>query len=333
MPDYLSSALPSALPSADWPTLKRRAALLNGLRDFFHKRGFVEVETPALSADVAVDRHLDAFSSILADDPRRPQEGRRLWLQTSPEFHMKRLLAAGADAIFQVAKAFRNGERGPLHNPEFTLVEWYRRGDDMRAAMALLADLAQQMLATGPATLVSYRQAFQRHASVDPFQASIAELRQAAASRGVSIPRGFETADHDAWLDLLLVELVQPNLGLSAPAIVYDFPSSQAALSRVRPGDPPVAERFELFVRGVELANGYHELLDADELRRRIAEANRQREADGKPALPESNRLLEAMDHGLPACAGVALGFDRLAMLAFEASSLDAVMAFPIDRA
>ncbi|MHB1033585.1 MAG: EF-P lysine aminoacylase EpmA [Pirellulales bacterium] len=322
----------NVFPTASWPHLRRRAELLRAVRDWFCARGFLEVETPVLSADIVVDRHLDPLWTILPDDPRRPEAGRRLWLQTSPEFAMKRLLAAGAEAIYQVSRVFRGGERGPLHNPEFTMVEWYRRGDTMAEGIALVDELCRAILGAGPAERLSYGEAFARHVGLDPHTTTVAAMAAAAEARGISVPAGFG-ADRDGWLDLLLVELVQPHLGQERPTILHDYPASQAALARVRPGNPPVAERFELYVRGIELANGYHELLDAAELRLRNALANDQRAAEGKPRLPEESRLLAAMELGLPACTGVALGFDRLVMLAVGAKTLAEVMAFPIDRA
>jgi lysyl-tRNA synthetase class 2 len=321
------------LPSADWPTLRLRAALLRRVREFFDTRGFLEVETPILSADVVVDRHLDPMTTVLAADPRRPDEGRRLYLQTSPEFAMKRLLAAGGQALYQITRAFRNGEIGRLHNPEFTMVEWYRVGDDMQAGMRLLAELASALLDCPTADLCSYAEAFEGHAGINPHTSSTAELAAIAQQRAITIPEGLMLDDRDAWLDLLLVELVEPHLGQQRPTILYDYPPSQAALARVRPGDPPVAERFELYVQGIELANGYHELLSADDLRRRNVQNNALRAAEGKPMLPEDSRLLAAMDAGLPPCSGVALGFDRVVMLASKASSVAEVLAFPIDRA
>ncbi len=323
--------MPDFQPSASWPALQLRAALLRRLRDFFDEREFLEVETPILSADIVVDRHLDPLSITLADDPRQGEAGRTLWLQTSPEAAMKRLLAAGAEAIYQVARVFRGGERGRLHNPEFTLAEWYRRGDDMAAGMTLLSELCDALLSRGEAERVSYREAFLRHAEVDPHGATLDDL-QAAAS-GKNLGGASLGDDRDAWLNLLLVELVQPQLGRGRPTIMFDFPASQAALARIRDGSPPVAERFELFVEGIELANGYHELLDPTELRRRTAEANHQRRADGKPPLPEPEMLVQAMEHGLPPCSGAALGFDRLVMLAAGSDRIDDVVAFPIDRA
>jgi elongation factor P--(R)-beta-lysine ligase len=336
--------MPDFLPTASMATLRLRAELLARVRQFFASRGFLEVETPILSADVTVDRHLDPISTVLADDPRQPDVGRRLWLQTSPEFGMKRLLAAGATAIYQITRAFRNGEVGPLHNPEFTMVEWYRTGDDMQAGMTLLSDFCQALLRTPAAEGVSYAEAFQKHVEINPHAAAVAQLAAVAKQRGINVPAGLGE-DRDSWLNVLLAECVEPHLGQEKPTILYNYPASQAALAKVRSERLPpdatsaesstasVAERFELYVRGVELANGYHELLDAAELRRRNTAANAARMAHGKPALPEESRLLSAMEAGLPACTGVALGFDRLVMFAAGAKSLAEVVAFPIDRA
>jgi elongation factor P--(R)-beta-lysine ligase len=323
---------PDFFPTASLATLRFRAALLTRLREFLTTHDFFEVETPILSADVVVDRHLDPMCAVLAEDPRQPDIGRRLWLQTSPEFGMKRLLAAGATAIFQVTRAFRSGEIGRLHNPEFTMVEWYRAGDDMAAGMALLSDLCETLLDRGPAERLSYAAAFERHVGLNPHLADIESLGAAAKKLKVNVPDGIG-GDRDGWLNLLLAECVEPHLGQAAPTILFDYPASQAALAVIRSENPPVAERFELYVRGIELANGYHELLDAEELRWRSASNNAARVAEGKPSLPEESRLLAAMEAGLPACSGVALGFDRLVMIAAGATSIAEVIAFPIDRA
>jgi lysyl-tRNA synthetase class 2 len=328
-----TSAHPSDfLPTASWDRLRLRAELLARTRAFFAARGFLEVETPLLSADVVIDRHLDPLSVVLPRDPRRPEVGQNLWLQTSPEFGMKRLLAAGADAIYQITRAFRAGEAGALHNPEFTIVEWYRRGDAMADGMQLLSDLAEVLLGFGPAERVSYAEVFEAHARINPHRATPAELAELARSRGISFSAGLADSDRDGWLNLLLAHLVEPHLGLARPTLVYDYPAGQAALAQVD-GEEPVAKRFELYARGIELANGYQELLDPEIFRARNQTANAQRIADGKPPLPLDSRLLQAMEHGLPACTGVALGFDRAVMLAAGATSVADVMAFPIDRA
>lgn len=319
-------------PTATWERLRLRAALLARLRAFFDRRGFLEVETPLLSADVVVDRHLHPLGVVLPDDPRLPGVGRRLWLQTSPEFAMKRLLAAGATAIYQITRAFRGAEAGRLHNPEFTLVEWYRGGDDYQAGRQFLSEVAEAALERGPAQQISYAAAFERFVGVDPHCAPVEELAAAARRHGLAAPASLGE-DRDEWLNFLLAECVESRLGRGRPTILFDYPASQAALARVRHQRPPVAERFELYADGVELANGYHELTDPAALRQRNAQTNRLRAAAGLPPLPEESRLLAAMEAGLPPCTGVALGFDRLAMIAAGAASLAEVMPLPIERA
>jgi lysyl-tRNA synthetase class 2 len=213
------------------------------------------------------------------------------------------------------------------------MLEWYRVGDDLDRGMDLLDELAQEFLPGGPAERVTYRQAFREHLGIDPLTASAEQLVQSVREQGIPIPESLPADDRDGWLDLLLTERVQPHLGRARATILYDYPASQAALARIRDDDPPVAERFELFVDGTEVANGYHELLDAEALSARNQEHNRHRVADGRFALPEHSRLLQAMQQGLPPCAGVALGFDRLLMLRLGATDISAVMAFPIERA
>jgi len=320
-------------PTASLENLRLRAELLKRVRGFFEERGFLEVETPLISGDTVVDRHLDPFVVRSVEDRGEREPERRLCLQTSPEFCMKRLLAAGAGAIYQITRAFRAGERGPMHNPEFTLVEWYRAGYGPDEGMQLLGDLCEALLERGPAERISYRDAFRQYAGIDALAASLSELRSAAEQQGIAVPETLSPSDRDGWLDLLLVEKVQPHLGVERPTILYDYPATQAALARIRPEDPPVAERFELFVDGIELANGYHELLDPDELRRRITETNLRRQLDGKRPLPSQSRLLAAMEAGLPPSVGVALGFDRVVMLAAGAKTIDEVLAFPVERA
>lgn len=293
------------------------------------------METPLLSHDTVVDRHLDPFSVFDVDRPEEIQPNTpRYFLQTSPEFGMKRLLASGGPgAIYQITRAFRRGEIGHLHNPEFTIVEWYRVGDDYRSGMELLADLAERILKSGRPTICTYSEVFQDAVGIHPLEASGSQLQGVARFFGIAWPESLAVEDRDGWLDLLWSECVQPRLGHDRPVIVCDYPASQAALAVVRTNTPPVAERFELFFRGVELANGYHELRDPEELRRRIRASNVQRISDGKSPLPEESRLLRAMEHGLPPCVGVALGFDRVVMLRAGAHSLREVLAFPFDIA
>ncbi|PHS13755.1 MAG: EF-P lysine aminoacylase GenX [Blastopirellula sp.] len=327
------------MTSETWPakasleTLEQRAQLLKTIRQFFDTQKFIEVETPLLSRDTVIDQYLDPIAVTLPNDPRHPQQGKNYWLQTSPEFCMKRLLASGADAIYQICKAFRAGETGRLHNPEFTMVEWYRTGDDMHAGMELLSELADLTLKRGLAQKLTYQNAFLKYADVDPHEITGPQLMQRLIEMNIDIPASITVEDHDGLLDLLLVEKVQPHLGTHCPVILYNYPATQAALAQVRGTNPAVAQRFELYVKGIELANGYCELLDPALLQERNQKTNQLRINDGKPPLPEASHLLEAMQHGLPACAGVALGLDRLAMLAIDKQSIDEVLAFPIDRA
>lgn len=299
--------------------LQQRALMLAKVRQFFDQRGFLEVDTPLLSTEIIPELHIEP----VAVSPGQ-------FLQSSPEAHMKRLLAAGATAIYQITRSFRHGEQGRLHRPEFTLVEWYRTGDDMAAGMKLLDLLAQHLLACEPAVQTGYREAFIHQLGICPHQASCHELAQLAESREVVIAEGMDRTDRDDWLNLLLDTCVQPNLGRQGPEILYHYPASQAALAKMTTdkNDLAVAERFELYLRGVELANGYHELTDATELRQRLLSVNSARQSDGRQPLPMPERLLAAMESGLPPSTGVALGLDRLLMLTLNANSIDQVLWF-----
>jgi elongation factor P--(R)-beta-lysine ligase len=313
-------------PAASFDNLRLRAGVLARIRAFFAARGVLEVETPQLAAATVTDLHLASLATRLEVGG----EGRTLYLQTSPEFAMKRLLAAGSGPIYQLARAFRDGEAGSRHNPEFTLLEWYRPGFDHHRLMDEVEELLGEVLGSGTAERRSYAEVFGAELGVDPHSASAGELRRAARRAGVdAVP----DLDREGLLHLLMGCALEPRLGQSGPTFVYDFPASQAALARVRPGSPPLAERFEVFVAGVELANGFHELADAAEQRRRFADDLAQRRQRGLPEPPIDERLLAALAAGLPPCAGVALGVDRLVMLAAGAASIAEVIAFPIDRA
>lgn len=323
-------------PTASLDILKLRARMLAHIREFFARRAVLEVETPVLSAAGVSDPHLLSFATRYTG-PGAPG-GRDLYLHTSPEFAMKRLLAAGSGSIYQVCKVFRDSEAGRLHNPEFTMLEWYRVGCDHRALMSEVAELVTGLLSAhiplAATEALTYQEAFQRHTGIDPHRASHEQFAACAATHGIHPPEEL-AGQHDAalWRDLLLSHVVEPRLGAGRLTFVYDYPASQAALARVRPGDPPLASRFELYVNGIELANGFHELADSAEQRTRFERQLHARSAAGLPAVPLDERLLAALTEGLPECAGVALGFDRLVMLAAGAKTLEEVIAFPIDRA
>ena len=325
-------------PSADTKHLRLRAQWIRRLREWFWARGFMEVETPLLSWDTVVDRHLDPIAVSAAEVFGDARDGRKLWLQTSPEFGMKRLLSRDIPAIFQVTRAFRAAERGHLHNVEFTMAEWYRVGDDYQAGMDLLASLATDLLEATECHRLSYREAFLQHSGVDPFELDPIRLRDTCLgvlpAEDVAALNATSPWDRDLTLDLVFTTRVLPNLGVEGPILIHDHPADQAALSRrAERTYGSVAERFELFFRGLELANGYHELLDERELRLRNEQVNQQRQEDGKPTLPVESRLLRAMESGLPSCAGVALGVDRAIMARFGIDRIDQVWAFPIERA
>ncbi|MGE0371626.1 MAG: EF-P lysine aminoacylase EpmA [Gammaproteobacteria bacterium] len=319
-------------PGAPLANLRARAALLTRIREFFAVRGVLEVETPALSAAAVTDPHLASLQGRYTG-PGFPA-GRPMYLQTSPEFAMKRLLAAGSGPIYQLAKAFRDSEAGRLHNPEFTLLEWYRPGFDQSAMMDEVEALVAEVLGLDRRfERVSYRDLFRRRLKVDPFEASLEELRGCARRHGLARSEELSLPEPDAWLDLLLTHFIEPQLGVEMPCFVHDYPPSQAALARIRPGEHPVAERFELYIKGVEIANGFHELADADEQRARFERDRARRRRDGLPDVVPDERLLAALEHGLPDCSGVALGVDRLVMVALGAKSITEVLAFPLDRA
>ena len=315
-------------PTAALSALRRRAGMLAELRRFFAARGVLEVETPILSASAGSDPQIESLATSVAGLPGR------YYLSTSPEFPMKRLLASGSGDIYQVCKVFRDAERGRWHNPEFTLIEWYRLGLDDAALMSEVEGLAAELLAPyrrlEQAERLTYAEALRRHAGVDAHADAEPILERAAADHGVVCRAEL---DRDAKLDLLMGMVVGPKLGRDRPCFVCDYPASQASLARLKPGLPAVAARFEFYVDGIELANGFHELANAHEQRARFTQDLATRQARGQVQPPLDERLLAALRSGMPDCAGVALGFDRLVAVAVGAGRLSEVMAFPIDNA
>ena len=313
-------------PTADIGMLRARAVLLARIRDFFANRDILEVETPLLCGAGITD---PAIEPLLVESGISLQQPR--YLQTSPEYAMKRLLACHGLPIFQLARAFRDGEAGARHNPEFTLLEWYRPGFDHHALMAEVAELVRCCLGERPLHYYSYRQLFLETLGLDPFTAALDELQSVARAR---LDTGTISGDRDLWLDLLVSHLVEPQLADRGMCFVYDYPASQAALARIGTVDGvTVGHRFELYVDGVELANGYFELQDAVEQRRRFEQDNLRRRQLGLPERTLDERLLAALEHGMPQCSGVALGVDRLLMLSTGVSDIRKVLAFDWARA
>ena len=316
-------------PSAPIANLLKRAAIVADIRRFFADRGVLEVDTPAMSQATVTDIHLVPFKTRFVGPGA--SQGLDLWLMTSPEYHMKRLLAAGSGPIYQMNRSFRNEEAGRHHNPEFTMLEWYRPHYDMYRLINEVDDLLQQILECGEAETLSYQQAFLRCLNIDPLTAEKEALVAAAATLGVGDLAASED-DRDTLLQLLFMLGVEPKIGQERPAFVYHFPASQASLAEISTEDHRVAERFEVYYRGIELANGFRELTDAREQRQRFEQDNRRRAEKGLPEQPIDQLLLAALEHGLPDCSGVALGIDRLIMLALKADSLSDVIAFPVER-
>jgi len=315
-------------PGADIGTLRLRAELLRRIRRFFEREGVLEVETPALSRAATTDPHIHSMTATTASGGPR-------FLHTSPELAMKRLLAAGVGDIFQVCRVFRGEESGARHNPEFSMLEYYRTGMDhhdlMRDLANLIAAVTAGWLDLGEPDFVSYARAFSEFAGCDPFSDDATTMAAAISARGIDVPDSI-LDERDALIDLAMAALVSPQMGHGRIGFVYDFPLQQAALATIRPGDPPVAERFEAFIGGMELANGFNELRDAAEQRRRFDADLVRREHLRLPRVAVDERFLAALEAGMPACAGVALGLDRLLMLVAGADTLDKVLAFGWDR-
>jgi lysyl-tRNA synthetase class 2 len=297
-------------------------------REFFEHRGVLEVETPILSSAAVSDPQIESLVTQIAGNPEPA------YLCPSPEYAMKRLLAAGSGDIYQICKVFRDAERGRWHNPEFTMIEWYRLGFDDAALMEEVEMLVGQLLAPTrklrAAERLSYSAALQRHAGVDAFSSSDEELLDAALRFGIACDTEL---DRDARLDLLMGLIVGPRLGHENPCFICDYPASQAALARLKPGLPRVAARFELYLDGLELANGFHELVQPEEQRARFNQDLVKRRARGQLQPPLDENLLAALENGMPDCAGVALGFDRLVAIAVGADRLAGAMSFGIENA
>jgi len=325
------------MSEADWQpvagveVIRKRAAMLARVRAYFAEQEVLEVQTPVLSAAAASDPQIESIAAYGSNAERQ-------YLQTSPEYPMKRLLAAGIGDCYQICPVFRDGETGRLHNPEFTMIEWYRLdfgiAEMQQDVIGLLRAACGELRNFAATRSITYREAIADVTDIDCLTATAPEIRAALTEVGIE-PANASGWDRDTWLDLLMGAMVGPELGHDAPVFVRDYPPSQAALARLRDESDgsQVAERFELYVDGLEIASGFRELGHALEQRRRFEQDLDTRRRRGQPANPLDQRLLAALGHGLPECSGVALGFDRLVMVALELPSLEAAMAFPANRA
>jgi len=318
-------------PGASLDVIKTRAALLKGVRAFFNQRDVLEVETPLLGASFGTDPSIEPLESKFTG-PGYPG-GKRLFLQSSPEFFMKRLLATGSGPIYQVCKAFRNGEAGKRHNPEFTLLEWYRPGFSADQLMDEVASLICSLVNVPNLAVerLGYRSLFLDHLDLDPLEAEASELCRCALDRNLLGAEGMQL-DRDGWLDLLMTSFIEPELGREGLTFVTDYPATQASLARIDPEDPRVAKRFELYWKGLELANGFEELADPDEQSERFEQENCRRYSTGQKPMPVDDALLSALEAGLPACSGVALGLDRLLMCQLDSADIEEVLGFSLAR-
>ncbi|WP_426415806.1 EF-P lysine aminoacylase EpmA [Aestuariirhabdus sp. LZHN29] len=321
-------------PSAAPLELQRRAQLLGSIRRYFEQQCVMEVETPMLSCAAATDLHIDSFGTRFL--PAGGGRNQTRYLHTSPEFPMKRLLAAGSGDIYQICRVFRNGEVGGRHNPEFTLLEWYRLGMDQQQLMTDMTAMLASAIGFHELRRVSYRRLFEEHFGLNPHRASDAQLEQLVMDK---VDPQLQDLSRNDCLDLLFSQRIEPQLGVAGDGVmagvyVYDYPASMAALARIETEDgDTVARRFELFVDGLELANGYHELCDGKEQLRRFERDRAEREALGRREFPHDAHLLAALDAGLPDCAGVAIGLDRVLMLMAGTRDIADVLAFSFDRA
>ena len=310
-------------PSASLDSIKKRACLMSKIRSFFTSRNFLEVETPVLSSFGVTDLYLRNMETKFS--------GETYYLQTSPEYHMKRLLAAGCESIFQLARVFRDDECGRWHNPEFTLLEWYQLDVDHHQLMSQMDLLLQELLGCKSKRRVTYQQIFQDVCQIDVLNSDVAELRQVCQRYDLNNVFSPEETDKDLYLFLLMSHVIEKSLvNEENPVAIYDYPASQASLAQIH-GD--VASRFEVYVHGVELANGFHELTDPKIQRERFNHELNLRALSGLPAMAIDHNLLAAMEHGLPACSGVALGVDRLCALMLNTTSISEILAFDFPRA
>lgn len=312
--------------------LRLRARLLHDIRGFFQERDVLEVETPLMGHHTGTDPHLDFFSTTYHSPPKHQP----LYLQTSPEFAMKRLLAAGSGSIYQICKAFRNGEAGRFHNPEFTMLEWYRVGFTLPQLMDEIETLFAKLFhdhALATTQRIGYQAVFRHYTGLDPLQFCPNDYADYAVNNGLPEAVALCGEDHLLWLDMLFSHKIQPYLGAGGLCMVYAYPACQSSLAKTSEANPLTVERVELFMDGIELGNGYYELIDAVEQAQRFNKEIHYRQEQNLPPVIQDPRLLGALASGLPDCAGMAIGLDRLLLLLGKAQTLSETLSFSIDRA
>ena len=319
-------------PSCSLELLRKRAALLQNIRCFFTERGVLEVETPLMCSAIGTDPHLDFFTTTYQCKPKQLT----LFLQTSPEFAMKRLLSSGCGSIFQICKAFRNGEAGRYHNPEFTLLEWYRVGYNLSQLMDEIADLLIPLFAETRklqyVQRITYQAVFQQHTGLDPLLFSYEKYSNYAHKNGLIDAKALCEDDHSRWLDFIFSYQVQPHLGQNTLWLVFEYPACLPSLARMNAHNALVTDRVEVFLDGVELGNGYYELTDSKEQEQRFDREIAIRDEAMLPQASKDKRLLAALESGLPECSGIAIGLDRILMLLTESSGIDDVLAFSLSK-
>jgi elongation factor P--(R)-beta-lysine ligase len=315
-------------PFCNLERLHQRARLLQAIRCFFMERGVLEVETPLLSHSSGTDPQLDFFTTEFNIAPHQ----QTLFLQTSPEFAMKRLLAAGSGSIFQICKALRNGESGRFHNPEFTLLEWYRVGFTLFDLMDEITELIAFLHpALNTAQRFSYQAIFERYTGLNPLIFEYSDYCAYAVKQHFPEAISICGHDHAIWLDFLFSHSVQPHLGENALCMVYGYPACQSSLARINADNPNITDRVEIFINGVELGNGYYELTDAIEQEKRFDQEIELRKLRNQRTVVKDQRLIAALKTGLPECSGMAIGLDRLLMILSGRSHINEVLAFPVD--
>ena len=320
-------------PTCAIDVLRLRAQVFNSIRCFFSERDVLEVETPLLGHTCGTDPQLDFFTTEYIAYPQRDT----LFLQTSPEFAMKRLLAAGSGSIYQICKAFRNGESGRFHNPEFTLLEWYRVGFTLSELMDEISELIESLslgfLSLNTTQRFTYQDVFERYTGLNPLTFSYSAFSAFALANGKPEALNICGCEHGLWLDFIFSHYIQPYLGESALCMIHGYPACLSSLARINNIDSLISDRVEVFINGIELGNGYYELIDAQEQNKRFEEEIAIRLQNNRPVTVKDKNLIAALEKGLPECSGVAIGLDRLMMVLTGSLTINDVLSFPIHRA